>query len=209
MVSVPPVKGLVLAGGQSIRMANDKAAMLYRGQPMLTRAAELLAHELEDVRVSVRADQVDDAIRSRHDLVEDQLEGIGPAAGILSAHLEQPDCAWLVIACDMPLLNASLISELLAARDAGFDATAWASADDGAPEPLCSIYEPGTLAACLAQVRSGGSPSPRSWLANARIRLLDSPGPDLLNSANTQAELEQMKGGTGSPSGATRQDEYE
>jgi len=208
MVSVPPVKGLVLAGGQSVRMANDKAAMLFMGRPMLSRAVELLQAELEDVRVSVRSDQADDAVRSRYELIEDQLEDAGPAAGILSAHLASRDSAWLVIACDMPLLNAVVISELLAARDAGFDATAWASANDGTPEPLCTIYEPGTLAAFLAQVRSGGSPSPRSWLANARVRLLDSPGPNLLNSANTQAELERMTSGTGSPSGAARQDQH-
>jgi molybdopterin-guanine dinucleotide biosynthesis protein A len=209
MVGVPPVNGLVLAGGQSIRMGSDKAAMLYRGQPLLNRAVALLTSELEDVRVSVRTDQVDDVIRGRHDLIEDQLEDIGPAAGILSAHMACTDCAWLVIACDMPLLNEIVIRDLVAARDPGIDATAWASAEDGAPEPLCTIYEPGTLAAFLTQVRSGASASPSAWLTKVRVRLLDSPGPDVFKSANTQAELEQMTGAAGLPSGVSQYDKYE
>jgi molybdopterin-guanine dinucleotide biosynthesis protein A len=206
-MSAVPLAGLVLAGGQSRRMGRDKAALLFAGESLLERAVKLLASQLADVRVGVRPEQSHDAIRARYPLIEDRFADIGPAAGILSAHLSNPDCGWLVIACDMPLLDADTIAALIAARDIQADATAWASVADGTPEPLCAIYEPGTLAAFLESVRAGGNPSPRSWLQSVRLSLLDASDPAALKSANTYGELEKMQDHIRSQSGGPTQDE--
>ena len=40
-MSIPPLYGLILAGGSSTRMQRDKAALLYRGRTQLDRAYEL------------------------------------------------------------------------------------------------------------------------------------------------------------------------
>jgi molybdopterin-guanine dinucleotide biosynthesis protein A len=206
-MSDAPLAGLVLAGGRSLRMGSDKAALKFAGEYLLDRAVKLLASELTDVRVGVRADQAADSVRAHHRLIEDRFADLGPAAGILSAHLTNSDCAWLVIACDMPLLDATTIAGLIAARDGQADATAWANPGDGAPEPLCAIYEPGTLADFLVAVRSGGDPSPRNWLQSVRLRLLEAPDPGALESANTRNELAQMQDHIKPLSGGSAQDE--
>ncbi len=182
----------MLAGGHSLRMGTDKAALKFGGRSLLERAVNTLRHEIDDVFVSVGSAQTGDTLRSGFPLIEDQFDDIGPAAGILSAHLRDPSAAWLVIACDMPLLDAQLIQLLIAGRAADHDATAWSVADESGPEPLCAIYEPATLAALLAEVRADGNPSPRAWLQSRRTRLLPTTCPDALAGVNTREEFDLL-----------------
>jgi molybdopterin-guanine dinucleotide biosynthesis protein A len=184
-----PLLGLVLAGGLSNRMGTDKATLEIAGVSLLERAVATLTQCVDQVFVSISALQATDTARSCYAVIEDRFEGIGPAAGILSAHLHAPKAAWLVIACDMPLLDVSSIRRLIRARVADQDATAWASADASVPEPLCAIYEPGTLAAFLDLVSVGGDPSPRAWLEAARTHLLPEPRPEVLDGTNTREEF--------------------
>lgn len=184
-----PLLGLILAGGHSRRMGDDKATLEIAGVSLLERAVATLTQCVDQVFVSISAIQVTDTARSCYTVIEDRFEGIGPAAGILSAHLHAPKAAWLVIACDMPLLDVSTIRRLIGSRVAAQDATAWASADASVPEPLCAIYEPGTLAAFLDLVSAGGDPSPRTWLAAARTHLLPEPRPEVLDGMNTREEF--------------------
>ncbi|HEX7129368.1 MAG TPA: aconitate hydratase AcnA, partial [Rhodanobacteraceae bacterium] len=80
----------------SRRMGRDKALLEQDGRTTLDRAVALLACHLERVFVSVRPDQATDAVRARYDQVVDRYDGIGPAAGILSALEAFPNVAWLV-----------------------------------------------------------------------------------------------------------------
>ncbi len=184
--------GLVLTGGQSRRMGRDKAGIVHAGQTLLERAVELLEAELPRVYVSIRADQGQDALRGRFATLPDQLNGIGPAAGILAAHASAPDVAWLVLACDMPLVGRQEVQQLLAARDPAADATAFATARGADSEPLCAIYEPGTLANFAARIAAGGSPSPKSWLASVRTCLIVPASGRALTSVNTEEELRNL-----------------
>ncbi len=189
-----PISGLVLAGGESRRMGRDKAALEIAGRSLLARAADELIAVVPDVHVSVRPGQRDESLRAKYSLIEDELTSCGPAAGILAAHSLHPDRAWLVVACDMPLLSRLLLQRLLDSRAPDHEATAWLSADKSGPEPLCAIYEPATLAAFLAHVREGGNPGPRAWLQGRDTVLLEQFSPALLASANTPEDFELLAG---------------
>ncbi|MBT8423258.1 MAG: NTP transferase domain-containing protein [Gammaproteobacteria bacterium] len=188
---VAPLCGLVLAGGDSRRMGTDKAALELDGVTQLQRAVTQLEQVVDRVYVSVRTA---DALRTGFDCIPDSVAVRGPAAGILSAHLAYPDHAWLVIACDMPRLDADLLRQLLAARDSAAAATCWLGAD-GLPEPLCAVYEPATLAAFLQSVRAEGNPSPRDWLGNCGATALQAPDASALRSANTVEEWQELING--------------
>jgi molybdopterin-guanine dinucleotide biosynthesis protein A len=188
----PPLRGLVLAGGQSRRMGADKATLQAGGMSLLDRAVVNLEAVVDEVYVAVKPGQVDEPARRKFSLIEDLFADIGPAAGLLSAHVSYPESAWLVIACDMPLLGEPILNFLCNARDAQRDVTALAVAADQPAEPLCAIYEPGTLAAFLVQVGAGGNSSPSSWLASVRIKKLTTPVEGALLSANTTTELARM-----------------
>lgn len=192
-MSAAPLCGLVLAGGDSRRMGTDKAALLTDGVSQLERTVLLLERLIDNVHVSVRAT---DELRALFNCIPDNDHALGaavrgPAAGILSAHLAHPECAWLVVACDMPLVGAELLQELLAARDPAAPATCWAD-ESGTPEPLCAVYEPATLAPFLQSVRAGGKPSPRDWLATCGAVVNAAPDAQALRSANTPREWQEL-----------------
>ncbi|MBQ4855871.1 NTP transferase domain-containing protein [Rhodanobacter sp. B2A1Ga4] len=187
----PPIYGLLLSGGASRRMQRDKARIEYGGEPQLLRAWRLLEAVTARSFVSVRDAQLGDPLRSGLPQIVDSHDAIGPAAGILSAQAVNSRVAWLVIACDLPLLDETTLRMLIDARDPTDDATAYASRHDGLPEPLCALWEP-SIHALLKRRVEAGSFSPRKALIEARIRLLPTPG-DKLDNINTPEEFEQMQ----------------
>jgi molybdopterin-guanine dinucleotide biosynthesis protein A len=187
-MNAPPLFGLVLAGGRSTRMQRDKAGIVYHGQEtQLERAVKLLSPRVARLFVSVRADQANDPLRSAWPRIVDRGDVEGPIAGISAALAEHPDSAWLVLACDLPFLDAATLERLIAGRDLDSEATAFRSSHDGLPEPLCAIYEPRARTAIAAHI-AGGRHCPRKFLINARTRLLDQPNPRALDNVNTVAE---------------------
>ena len=180
--------GLVLAGGASTRMRTDKAALQYHGQPQLQWAFDLVSKVCAASFVSVRPDQRDDAARGSYPQIVDRQPGTGPIAGISAALLEHPKAAWLVLACDLPFLTERTLQHLIAHRDPHKIATAYRSAHDGLPEPLCAIWEPAARQPVLAYVASGKQ-CPRKFLINSDTALLDLPEPQALDNVNTVEEF--------------------
>jgi molybdenum cofactor guanylyltransferase len=182
-----PLYGLVLAGGRSTRMQRDKAALEYAGRSQLERAVELITPLVERVFVSVRADQTSEPLRARFAQIVDSGEVEGPIAGIIAAQSRHPDAAWLVLACDLPLLDQETLEHLLRSRRPERQATAYRSSRDGLPEPLCAIYEPSSREAIRAHITSGRD-CPRKFLINADTALLAQPEPGALDNVNTPKE---------------------
>jgi molybdopterin-guanine dinucleotide biosynthesis protein A len=188
-----PVHGLVLAGGRSARMGRDKAELRYAGAVQLDRAMALVAARVSQSFVSVRPDQVTDPMRLRYPQIVDRHEDLGPIAGIIAAQAQHPDAAWLVVACDLPFLDAASLDHLLARRAPQRMATAYRSARGGLPEPLCAIFEP----ACREPIErfvASGKNCPRKFLMIADTELLDLPNPRALDNVNTPEEFAAANG---------------
>ena len=186
------ILGLVLAGGQSKRMGQDKALIQHDGESQLARTVRLLGSMLDDVFVSTRPDQSGDAERSRYSMIVDRYADIGPVAGILSAMEEYPDCDWLVVACDMPGIDGQTITNLLEHRDNDHAVVAYRSAYDGLPEPLCAIYKPEARIA-IEKFVARGVHCPRKMLIESDTLLLEPVSPTALDNLNTPAELEAFR----------------
>ena len=167
-----PISGVVLAGGSSTRFGSDKAAAEVGGTSLLERSVRLLASVLDDVWVSVRPEQASDALRSSYRCLFDRCPGQGPAAGLEAAHARAPERAWLAIACDQPGLRGADLRLLIAERNPKAAATAYCDPATGAPQPLCAIYEPATLAALAEKTAAGAGPSPRAHLESRPLKLI-------------------------------------
>ncbi len=168
-------------------MGTDKAALIYSGHAQLNLAYEMIAAVTDRAFVSVRADQRDEPLRAALPQIVDGDAASGPVAGILAAQAAFPDVAWLVVACDLPLLAPHALAMLLASRDPDALATAFTDETDRLPEPLCAIYEPAS-AGPLAAFVAGGRACPRKFLINHRVTLLGpAPGQALAN-VNTPEE---------------------
>lgn len=200
MSAAPACYGLVLAGGASSRMRRDKAGLIYGGRSQLDRAVELLSRHVNPVFVSVRATQSAEPERAHYPLVVDSISATGPIAGIRSALAAHPGVAWLVVACDLPFLTDEVLARLKARRDPSARATAYASAHDGLPEPLCAIWEPQSAADIDAFLDSGRD-CPRKFLINHAVRLLELDDGQALDNVNTPEDYERAQELLGAPRG--------
>lgn len=181
-----PLKGLVLCGGFSTRMQEDKSNISYHGMPQWQYLVTLLQSLLPEVYISCRKEQQADFDGYPH-LVPDSVPFGGPSAGLLSAHALQPGTAWLVIACDLPLLSKQSLELLIASRDARKAATTFVSPVNNLPEPLISIWEPTGLNALKENVMAGKN-CPRKTMLNTDIALLNNPYATEQFNANTPEE---------------------
>jgi molybdopterin-guanine dinucleotide biosynthesis protein A len=186
VTALAPLYGLVLAGGASRRMGRDKATLDYGGRTQLESAHALLSRHCERAFVSVRADQASEPTRARLPQIVDGAAGSGPIAGIAAAQAAHPGAAWLVVACDLPLLGDATLEYLVAQRGANA-ITAFRSTHDGLPEPLCAIYEPGTRGA-LQEAIAQGRLCPRKFIVASGVPLLEQPDPAALDNVNTPEE---------------------
>jgi molybdopterin-guanine dinucleotide biosynthesis protein A len=190
MIAPAPIHGLILAGGSSSRMQRDKAALHYQGRSQLDRVFDLAARHVPKVFVSVRADQAADPARLNRPMIIDSVEGGGPIVGIRSALAAHPNHGWLVLACDLPFITDATLSQLLRERDTAGLATAFRSAHDGLPEPLCALWEP-AAAPALASYQDGGGRCPRKFLIRESAKLIEPEDRRALDNVNTPEEYAQ------------------
>lgn len=183
-----PVYGLVLAGGRSRRMGRDKALLRRGGSSQLAYVAGLLEGVTGRVFVSTRPDQRSEPERARFDLIVDRYQDIGPLAGILSAMDAHGGVDWLVVACDLPNVDATTLEFLLQHRSSTQPFTAFCSTHDRLPEPLCAIYRAGS-GRILREFVADGVTCPRRILIRSDTRLLEQPSPASLDNVNTPDEL--------------------
>ncbi|NNF40968.1 MAG: NTP transferase domain-containing protein [Woeseiaceae bacterium] len=169
-------------------MGRDKALLPHGEQSQLAHLMQILHALLPKVFVSARAEQQDEAERSRFPQIIDRYRDLGPVAGILSAMDEHPAADWLVVACDLPNLDAATISYLVERRSPDKPFTAYLSSHDGLPEPLCAVYRADSAAIVRAFV-ADGLHCPRKMLIRSETELLQQPDPGSLDNINTPDDL--------------------
>lgn len=183
-----PLFGLVLAGGESRRLGSDKAALRRGGTTQLEYLMMLMAAHTDQCFLSTRSAQEDDALRSPFAKIVDRYESMGPVAGILSALEQHPGSDWLVVACDLPNIEANTLSYLIDSYDGQHPFAAYRSTHDGLPEPLCAIYGRGSHAVIQGFVKEGLH-CPRKILIKSATQLLEQQNPTSLENVNTPDDL--------------------
>ncbi len=192
--------GLLLAGGQSVRLGVDKAKLEIPGTGITfaENARRLLAEAGLPILVAAKSAE------RAHELIPDSPAvadgpGHGPAAAILGAHLAYPAADLLVLACDLPALPPALLRFV---RDLPGDLVlpAWTAERDPSSlqlEPLCALYRRPALE-CLARRVAAGTFDLRGLaqeptlrirrVTDQELRLLGSPATMFCN-VNHPADL--------------------
>lgn len=178
------VYGLVLCGGQSSRMGTDKSQLNYHGISQQQYMFNLLNKHLSHVYISQK-----DRPDNEH-VISDKYDIKSPLNGILSAFKYNKDVAWLVVACDMPLIQSSDVRRLIDERDATHLATCYAGTDN-MPHPLFTIYEPTAKDKLIRHSRK--SHSPRNFLLNHSVKVIDVQDKSFLTSVDTLEQFDQLK----------------
>ena len=150
-VRYPDVAGVVLAGGESLRMGRDKALMLIRGQTLVERLADRLREVTDLVYISAN-----EPLRYSFlglPVIPDLFPGTGPLAGIHAVLLHSPRPWLLVLACDLPAVSATFLHRLIASSN-GYDGVIPATSD-GFPHPVCALYHRNCLSHIDRSLRVG------------------------------------------------------
>jgi molybdopterin-guanine dinucleotide biosynthesis protein A len=171
-------------------MGKDKGTIPYHGMPQREYLYHLLSRVCQETYVSIRADQQSDFSESMETIVDDDTYK-GPFNGLLSAHKKFPKVAWLVLACDLPLIDLAALQELIAARDPNVLATAFAQKEDPLPEPLCAIWEPAGLEKSITYLEDGNGTCPRKFLINSETKLVFPANENVLLNANSEEEYKE------------------
>ncbi|MGE9268642.1 MAG: NTP transferase domain-containing protein [Verrucomicrobiales bacterium] len=188
------LRGLVLAGGRSRRMGTDKAGLSYRdGKSQIEVVCELLRSQGITSELSLRADQ-ESAAEGADGVIRDGFGDVGPLGAIASAQRKRPESAWLVVACDLPRLDAGTLAALVAARDESAQVSCFKSEHDGRPEPLCAIWEPTSAEVVRAAVTEKKLCARRLLEDDSLVVTeLDPVVPGALDNANTPEEAAEIR----------------
>ena len=190
ITKTPVLKGLVLAGGESMRMGTDKGQLKYYQKNHREHLLDLQQLVGLTPHLSVRAGQIEQST-SGLALIEDSFTGLGSLGAILSAFRYDPDAAWLVVATDMPYVDQALLQMLIESRNPGKFATAFLNEETGFPEPLITIWEPRSYSRALQFLAQGYS-CPRKILINSSTELLRLSDQSKLTNVNKPDEYEQV-----------------
>jgi len=146
--------GGVLVGGRSRRMGRPKSEVRFRGQTLMERVIGALEPHVERV-VQLGAASGGERLPR----LADAADSAGPMAGLLAAMRWAPGAAWVLAACDLPLISREAVGWLLDQRAPG----RWAvipQASDRGVEPLLAVYEP-QARVLLEQLARRGERAPR------------------------------------------------
>jgi len=112
MSSTPqPITGVILAGGKSSRMGQNKALMSLGGKRLVDRVVEVMRSVFNDLLMVTNTPDVYAELGVP--MVQDVWPEKGSLGGVYSAihHVATPYC--LVVACDMPFLRTAVLRYLI------------------------------------------------------------------------------------------------
>jgi molybdopterin-guanine dinucleotide biosynthesis protein A len=192
-----PIGGIILAGGQSKRMGTNKA--LLRLEPEGLTLIEKIVITLREVTAEVLlvTNQPNDYVKLGLPITSDNYRVraslVGLEAGLAATKYEYN----LVVACDMPYLNSSLLRNLVS-QPSNYDALVPISSEKQL-ETLCAIY----ARSCLPVIRERleqGDYKMAGWLTEVKtifvpISELEEFDPALRSfiNLNTPEEFERYK----------------
>jgi len=183
------VAGLVLCGGKSMRMGNDKALISYHGKPQFLHAYEMLGELMNEVFISCRPDQ--SLLFGKLPLIvdSDEFKDAGPMTGLLSAFRRYPGKSFFVLGCDYPFFRYEDCVQLMQARDHGHGAVYMKHPVSGFAEPLLAVYESGCSGMLLSYFKDGNTSLSR-FLKTIRTGQVHPASPESLKSIDTKEDSE-------------------
>jgi len=179
---------IVLCGGKSKRMGQDKGSLNIDGKPMIIHVIENLAVISDEIVLVLRDEnQVDDYKKllkqltlnnkTKLKICTDLLKDQGPLAGILIGlkHVESDRA--MVIPCDSPFVSELFVNKMfLYSKETNFDAIVpkWSN---GRLEPLHSIYKK-DLETVIEKLLEEHTRDVKSFIRKLKVKYIDAESLD-------------------------------
>jgi molybdopterin-guanine dinucleotide biosynthesis protein A len=184
-ISAPPV-GVVLAGGLGRRLGGDKAIVELESRALVLYPIEALHEVCDDVAVVAKRDTMLPPLGGIADLWIEPDEPRHPLVGVAHALRLAVGRPVLVVAVDLPLMDAPTLRALLAVDPGG--AAVVAPRVYGRLQPLCALYTPAAMPGLAAL-----EPSARATdvIEALGVREVEVPDPTAFFNVNRPEDLLQ------------------
>jgi len=150
MIQNKNITAIILAGGKSSRMGADKGFMDLNGTSFMARILEAVKPFAYHTMI-VSNDPNYDVFNVKR--VADIIPDAGPLAGIFSGLFYTESDVNLVLSCDVPLINETVLKTLIEGYDLESEVTQLQS--QGRTMPLIALYKKQCMHPCLEALKKG------------------------------------------------------
>jgi molybdenum cofactor guanylyltransferase len=181
---------IILCGGLSRRMGQDKGSMLFNNKPMILHLLKTVKNVADEILLVLRdekqvdnyreiLDDLEADLKTESDLkiVTDIFKDQGPLIGILTGLSNISSDKALILPCDSPNVSESFIYKMFKlAEDQRFAAVVprWS---DGRVEPLHSVYRKENIK-IIEKLIEKRIRDVKSLLTNLEVRYIDAEALD-------------------------------
>jgi molybdenum cofactor guanylyltransferase len=170
---------IILCGGISRRMGQDKGLMLLEGQPMILHIIKTLECAVDKIILVLRnreqlnhyrkvLDDVEIKVKFFIDLKMDQ----GPLIGLLTGLSNLESDGALILPCDSPYVSIDFIDEIFTLAEEEHSQAVVPSWPDGSLEPLHAYYRKECIP-IIIKMLSEGLRDFKSLLKKLNVRYID------------------------------------
>ncbi len=127
----PDITGIILAGGKSSRMGQDKGLKLHNDQPFIQhiiRAIETITNKI--LIITANTDYEVFGYPCLSDIIPDQ----GPVGGIYTGLKHTETTQNLILSCDVPFVTSAVLNNLISHHDSDYDVITYKNV------PLITLY---------------------------------------------------------------------
>ena len=189
MKETTTITGIILAGGKSSRMGEDKGFLILNGKTFMSYIIEALQPIVgEIIIVSNNSDY--DIFKLKR--VADVMKDSGPLAGLYAGLLHSETENNIVLSCDVPLINTSVLKKLIDELNPEAEVIQFES--QGKTMPLIAMYKRNCMHPILKLLQSNER---RLRFAIEQLEVktiqLDSELGETVRNINTVRELKELK----------------
>ena len=185
--------GLVMCGGKSTRMGMDKSRIIYHDKEQRYHIYNLLTFICDDVFISCKREQVIEENKQFLFLKDaEQYANIGPLSGLLTAFVNMPDCNFLVVGCDYPLITKNDIENFLQAIPVDGIAAAFYNPATTFYEPFLAYYS-ADCSRLLMQMHEHGENSLQQFLKLHKAYKFMNYDPSVIRSVDTPEQMQYVQ----------------
>ena len=179
------ITGIVLAGGKSTRMGQNKSFLPFRGKMLIEHSINLMKRICDEVIVSANEEYFNTLGLP---VIPDNFSSIGPLGGIEAALSYSKTINNLFIPADTPFLTPAIYFELI--KYASQHSAVVPITQGNRPEPIIAYYSKELLSKIQFQIGEGQYKI-KDLLQSVAYKGINIPYPGILNNLNTRSELDK------------------
>jgi molybdopterin-guanine dinucleotide biosynthesis protein A len=163
------ITGIVLSGGKSLRLGTEKGLAMFGGRPLVIYSIKALEPLCGKILLSVNH-EIDQYKKFGLEIIQDEMQGIGPMAGLLSCLKRSQTQHNLVLSCDIPFVETELLDFLLSQIE-NYQAVVPVHGEEFM-EPLCAYYNTNIISQ-LEEFIKEGNYTMRDFLKLIKLKTIE------------------------------------